>query len=413
MDPTSAPTPREPLRHQGFRVFWSSGTLTFLGASVTMVAADALIITELDATESQMGLVRAVQFLPYPLIGLVVGALLDRWRKKPTLIWSTLGSGLALSLIPLLGGLGQLSLPMVAAALFVSSALGVFTVAAQQSILPDLVPREELVIANARLGQSMTVAQTSGPPLGGALVGLVGGSLGILVGGISNLLAAVFLTRVRVTEPPSRRGTGSTIRRDIAAGVGYVYRHRTLAPLAVSTHLWFLANSAAVTVFALFALRELDLSALLYGASLAMAGIAGLAGAFAAPWLGRRVGEGNAVILARLLCAPAWIIVVLAPGAAVWGFVALCVGQAIHGFSMGLDDPNEGGYRQAVTPRELLGRMSTTMRSVNRTMAVVGALLGGVIAGALGYTATLWAVVAVFLVAAALLALSPFRGARA
>ena len=404
--------PGEPLRHPGFRRFWSAGTLTFLGASVTMVAADALIITELDASEQQVGLVRAAQFLPYPLIGLFVGALVDRWRKQPTLIWSTLGSGLALSLIPVLGWSGHLSLPVVAAVLFTASALGVFTVAAQQSLLPDLVEREELVIANARLGQSMTVAQTSGPPLGGALVGAIGGPLSIMTGAVSNVLAAALLTRVRVTEPKPERTAASSIWHDIGTGVGFVYRHRTLAPLAISTHIWFLANSAAVTVFALFALRQLGLSPFLYGLTLAMAGVAGLAGAFCAPWLGRRVGEGSAVILGRLLCAPAWALVVLAPDHPWGGFLALAVAQAVHGFSMGLDDPNEGGYRQAVTPRELLGRMNATMRSANRTMAVLGALLGGVAAGALGYTWTLWAIVLVFLGAALLMAFSPVRGAR-
>lgn len=411
--PPQEPAPREPLRHQGFRRFWSAGSLTFLGASVTMVAADALIINELGASEQQVGLVRAVQFLPYPLIGLLVGALVDRWRKKPTLIWSTLGSGIALALIPLLGWSGHLSLPSVAAVLFTAGALGVFTVAAQQSILPDLVPREELVAANARLGQSMTVGQTSGPPLGGALVSVIGGSLSLLVGSVTNLVAAAWFTRLRVAEPPPQRAAHASIWRDIATGVGYVYRHRTLAPLAVSTHIWFLANSAAVTVFALFALRQLGLSPFLYGVTLAMAGVAGLAGAFCAPWLGRRLGEGNAVIVSRLLCAPAWTIVVLAPDHPWGGFLMLAVGQAVHGFSMGLDDPNEGGYRQAVTPRELLGRMSTTMRSVNRTMAVVGALLGGIAAGALGYSAALWGIVIVFLTASLLIALSPFRSARA
>ena len=80
---------------------------------------------------------------------------------------------------------------------------------------------------------------------------------------------------------------------------------------------------------------------------------------------------------------------------------------------VGLVRANEGGYRQAVTPRELLGRMSTTMRSANRTMAVVGALLGGIAAGALGYSAALWGIVLVFLAASLLIALSPVRGARA
>lgn len=73
---------REPLRNQGFRLFWSSGTLTFLGVSVTMVAADALIITELEATEPQVRLVRAAQFLPYPLytlFGAAVSIVLISW----------------------------------------------------------------------------------------------------------------------------------------------------------------------------------------------------------------------------------------------------------------------------------------------------------------------------------------------
>ncbi|WP_299305380.1 hypothetical protein [uncultured Brachybacterium sp.] len=73
---------REPLRHQGFRLFWSSGTLTFLGVSVTMVVADALIITELEATESQVLLVRAAQFLLYPLntlFGTAVSIVLISW----------------------------------------------------------------------------------------------------------------------------------------------------------------------------------------------------------------------------------------------------------------------------------------------------------------------------------------------
>lgn len=73
---------REPLRHQGFRLFWSSGTLTFLGVSVTMVVADALIITELEATEPQVLLVRAAQFLPYPLstpLGAAVSIVLISW----------------------------------------------------------------------------------------------------------------------------------------------------------------------------------------------------------------------------------------------------------------------------------------------------------------------------------------------
>lgn len=403
---------REPLRLPGFRRFWASSTLGFFGLSVTTVTVEVLIINVLEASETQVGAIRAIQFLPYLLIGLVAGALIDRWRKKPTLVWTTAGTGLALGTIPLLWWLGHLSLISVTAALFVASALGVFTAAAQQSFLPDLVPRHGLVPANARLGQSMTVAQSSGPPLGGALAGLIGAPLGILAPAASQLGAALLVWKVDVDERPPERPERTSIWRDIGAGVRFIYSHRTLAPLAVSTQIWFVANAAAVTVFALFALRHIGLSPFLYGISLALAGVAGLAGAFCAPWIGRRLGEGNAVILARLLCAPAWTLVVLAPDQQWWSFAFLGLAQAVHGFSMGLDDPNEMGYWQALTPRNLLGRVNATRRSANRTMAMVGALLGGVAVSAVGYAWTLWLIITVFAVSALVITASPYRGAR-
>lgn len=401
------------MRRPAFLRFWSGSTLTFFGLSFAAVATDALIINVLEASEPQVGLVRAAQFLPYLLVGLMAGALIDRWRKKPVLVWTTLGTSIALALIPALWWAGHLSLTAVAVVLFTAGSFGVFTAAAQQSLLPGLVERQQLVPANARLGQSMTVAQTSGPVLGGAAVGLIGAALGVLASSITHLITALLYARISVTEPKGEHTEKTSIWRDVRTGVRFTYQHRTMAPLAVSTHIWFVANSAAVTVFALFALRHLGLSPFLYGVTLALAGAAGLGGAFLAPWVGRRLGEGNAVILSRLLCAPAWMLVVLAPEDQTWGFILLGAAQTIHGFSMGLDDPNEMGYRQAVTPHHLLGRMNATMRSANRTMAVMGAALGGVLAGSLSYHWALGIIVVVFLLAALVAAFSPLRGAHA
>ncbi|WP_150460202.1 MFS transporter [Nesterenkonia ebinurensis] len=414
---SDSPPPREPLHRPGFAQFWAGSTLTFFAASMATVAVDALVINELGASEAEVGLIRAVQFLPYLLVGLIAGALIDRWRKKPVLVLSALGSGVALAVIPALWWTGSLSLAAVAVVLFLAGVFGVFTAAAQQSILPSLVERDELVPANARLGQSMTVAQTSGPPLGGALVSLLGAALSLGASALGYLLSALLYARRRISETASSEAAPSdagrpSIWREIRAGMGFLYRHRTLTPLAVSTHIWFVANSAAVTVFALFALRHLGLSPFLYGVTLALAGISGLLGALIAPQIGRRLGEGNAVILARLLYPISWALVALAPQDPVWGLVMLGLAQSLYGFCMGFEDPNEMGYCQSVTPRHLLGRMHATMRSANRTCAVIGALLGGLLAGVIGYHWTLWTIVGVFTAAALVIGLSPMRGAR-
>ncbi|GAA4928008.1 MFS transporter [Nesterenkonia rhizosphaerae] len=412
MEPAT-PAPQGPMSQPGFLRFWSSGTLTFFGLSVTTIAVDALIINVLEASEAQVGIIRAAQFLPYLLVGLVAGALIDRWRRKPVLVWSTLGTGMALGLVPLMWWLGHLSLPGVGAALFIAGTFGVFTAAAQQATLPRLVSRNQLVSANARIGQAMTVAQTSGPPLGGAATSFLGAPLSIAGGAAAYLASALVYACVPIAEPQKdARAAKPRLWTDIRDGMRFLYRHRTLRPLALSTHTWFLANSAAVTVFALFALRHLDLPALLYGATLAIAGLAALGGALIAPFFGRKFGEGNTVIGARLTYPAAWALVLLAPDNQVWGLTILCLAQALYGFCMGFEDPNEMGYCQAATPAHLLGRMHATMRAANRTMAVLGALLGGALAGLVGYYWTLSVIVGVFTLAGLIAALSPLRGSR-
>jgi predicted MFS family arabinose efflux permease len=187
-----------------------------------------------------------------------------------------------------------------------------------------------------------------------------------------------------------------------------------LAPLALSTHIWFLANSIAMTILGLFVLRELGLTAAGYGLVLAAAGVGGFLGALCAPRVGRRLREGNAIILGRLLCTTAWLAMSLTPElGATSTLLFVCSAQLLYGFAMGLEDPNEMGYWQAVTPREMLGRVNATRRSANRSTAVVGALLGGLVATVLGFRGTLIVVTVVFMVASLVAALSPLRGARA
>ena len=113
----------------------------------------------------------------------------------------------------------------------------------------------------------------------------------------------------------------------------------------------------------------------------------------------------------------AWAVVALAPapadGGSAWiAVVVVGAGQLFYGLALGLENANEMGYRQSVTPDHLQGRMNTTMRSVNRAMIVVGAPLGGLAADAFGYRPVLWCGVVGFALVTVALAASPFRHAR-
>ncbi|WJY00396.1 MFS transporter [Curtobacterium sp. 458] len=401
-------------RVPGFRSYWSAATVSSFGSAVSAVAVPVLVVTVLHASPFEVGLVNAAQFLPYALFGLIVGAYVDRVQRKPLLIWASVGRGACLGTIPVLWLTGVLNLWATAAALFVFGILSVVGFAATQSLLPRIVPRNLLLAANARVDQSDAAAQTAGPALGGVLVSIVTAPVAIAIDAVSYIVDALLIARVPVNEQMPARRVGSRLRGEIADGLRWTYGHPTLAPLAMSTHLWFLANAAALTVFATLALRTLALPAAVYGAIIAVSGVAMLLGATAAPRLGVRFGAGRTIIAARAAYPVAWAAVTLAtlgvgvaaPPATV---VVLFVAFAVHGAAAGCENANEMSLRQSVTPDALLGRMNGTMRSANRTLAAAGAVGGGALMTVAGDGFALLAVTLVFAGAVLVATCSPLR----
>jgi predicted MFS family arabinose efflux permease len=309
--------------------------------------------------------------------------------------------------------LDVLSLPLLMAIVLVFGTLSLAYDAAHQSFPPSLVPVALLTTASARLEQTSAVAQTGGPVLAGALIKLLGAPVAILVDAVSYLVSGVLLATVRPLTPEVAQGTDQPrdLRREIREGLTWVYRSSTLGPLAATSHLWFVFQGLFTTVYVLYVLRTLDLSAFVLGLTYACSGIGSVAGATACGWVGRRMGVGPAIILCRWMCPAAYLLIPLAGGDTL-GVVLLCAGQLLFGISLGIDSPTEMGYRQSITPPELLGRMNATIRSLNRAAVVIGAPLGGLLADQLGYREALWIGVAGMVLQAILLHRSKFRHAR-
>ncbi|MGB3328796.1 MAG: MFS transporter, partial [Thermomicrobiales bacterium] len=255
---------------------------------------------------------------------------------------------------------------------------------------------------NARLDQTDAAAQTLGPALGGGLVGLLGAPVAIAVDAVSYLVDAVLIAGLRVVEP--RRATRPrAMCAEIREGLAWTYRHRTLGPLAASTHVWFLANGAAMTVLALFALRALGFSAFAFGMLLAGFGLASLIGASCAASAATRIGSWRVVVAARMAYPVAWLMVAIAPASGA-GSVLVFAALVLQGLAAGCENANEMGFWQALTPDALLGRVNATRRSVNRTLAALGALLAGLMVGPFGYRPTLIGLSVLFAVAALIVA---------
>lgn len=416
-DPRPDVAPREILRHPAFAYFWTATTIRAFGSAIAGVGFQVLIVTVLDATPIEISILSALSVVPYIFLGLIVGALMDRWRRQRTLIITSVGRALVFAVVPLLLLTESLTVWSLAAVILTIGVLTLFADSAAQPFLPRIIPRRSLVSANARLSQSATVATTAGPALGGVLLSAAGPSLLFVIDAVSNAVAAVLQARIKVVERkasprPPRRHVG----HDIVEGMRYTYRHRTLLPLALSVHIWFLANSIVMTVLGVYVLRELDLPPWAFGIALAAGGVGGFVGALVAPGVGARLGAGRAILLGRALVVVPWLVLALAPLTAESsiGVVLTVVSatQLLYGLAMGIEDTNDISYRQGVAPDGMQGRMNSTIRTVNRVVFFFGALLAGVLMTFLGYQPTIGIGAGIFALAAVVVLLSPLRSAR-
>ncbi|GAA5146857.1 MFS transporter [Nocardioides marinquilinus] len=397
-----------------FTRFWWAETVSSFGTYITLLALQTIVVLTLDGTAQDVGWVNSARWLPYLVLGLVVGALVDRYRRKPVLVVTDLAQAVLLAAIPLAWALDVLTLPLLLVVAACYGAASLVNGAASTAFVPRLVERRDLQRAHARIDGADAVAQTSGPALAGLLVKLVGAPLAVLVDAATYLFAAVATLTLRVDEPAPAPTARPSIVREIRDGVRWVYRGSGLAVLAATTHVWFAANAVVGAVLAPFALVTLGLSPLQFGVATALAGVGAVVGTATTSAGGRRLGTGGAVILAHVVTTVG-VVVTLVAGLGTSGWVATLVlgaGQACYGFGIGFSNSHEESYRQALTPDALLGRTVTTMRSFNRAVIVVVAPLGGLLAVQAGERTALAVAAGIFAVAVLALAASPFRRVR-
>lgn len=406
----------------GFTRFWVGETVSSFGSYVTTLALQTIVVLTLDGTAQDVGWLNAARWLPYLVVGLVIGALVDRWPRRPVMVASDLVRAALLLIIPVAAWLDVLSLQLVLVVVLVFGTVSLVNDAASQSFVTRLVPGIHLQRAHARIDTADAVAQSAGPALAGLLIKLVGAPVAVLVDALTYVFSAAVVLGLRVDEPrrpPRSERAKPHLRREIAAGVRWIYGASSsssgLAPLAASTHVWFAGQAILGVVVAPYALLVLGLSPFQLGVATGAAGLGAVAGATATTAAGRRLGPGPTIIATRVLAVAAAMIMALAGlGTSGWGAVAvLGAGQLVQGIGMGASNSHEMAYRQRLTPDDLQARTNTTMRSINRGVIVVVAPLAGLLAVATSSRTALVVAAVIFAIAATVLACSPLRRAPA
>ncbi|MDQ6661423.1 MAG: MFS transporter, partial [Chloroflexota bacterium] len=289
-------------QHADFLKLWTGETISMFGSQVSTLALPLTAVVLLRATSVQLGFLYAAEFAPFLFLTLLAGVWVDHRRRRPILIITNVGRAMLLGLIPLLAYPGWLRLEYLYIIALLVGCLTVFFYLAFQAFLPTLVQRDQLVEGNSKLSASKSIAEIGGPGLAGLLVQLVTAPIAIVVDAISFLVAAGSLMLIRAPEStPAPSANVHGLLSEIGEGFRITFSNRYLRAFAGEAATYNLFWQVILTVFVLYAVRELGFSAGVLGLIFAVGSVGALLGALLIGYTARRIGVGRTIVGAAAL----------------------------------------------------------------------------------------------------------------
>jgi predicted MFS family arabinose efflux permease len=394
-----------------FRLLWIGETTSGLGSMVSEVAIPLLAVLVLHANAFGVGVLSAVGWLPWLVVGLPAGTWVDRLPRRPVLITADLVTAVALASVPIAAWCHVLTMSQLLGATLVTGGARVFFTTAYRAYLPSLVTKPDLAEGNAKLQGSEAFAAVAGPGLAGVISQWLGVVTGLLLDAVSSLVSAVCLLSIYTRETPRPPiDPTSTVRAETAAGLRLALHDPFLRTLSVFGAASNLALNMAQAILVLFLIKVVGVNAAGVGTVLAVMSLGGLAGAAVANRLGRRFGTARALLAAELGATPFGLLIAFASHGlgvllAVFGGFVLVGGIVVSNVL-------QGGFRQAYCPQDLLGRITASTQFVNYGAIPVGALLGGVLGDTIGLRPTMMVATIGCILAGSLLLIGPIRTRR-
>jgi MFS family permease len=341
------------------------------------------------------GIAAFLAILPGLLLAPVAGALLDRYGRAPLVVADYLIAALAAGSIAVLSALHVLPTAVLLAIVAVASLTNPLSNAGARSLFPTLVPRPMWERANALDSSGHVIAMLLAAPLGGALVGLVGGEWALAVAGTVFLVAA--LVMVRLPEPVQAAPSSGSVLLNAWLGLQYVIRNPTLRGLAATLSTLNLGSGILTIALPVLVLERLHSGPATVGLLWGAMGAGGLIAALVVGRFSNLGRERSMIMVAILLTGVAMAVLPFAGSVAV-----VAVATVLMGLATGPLDIALFTVRQRRTDPAWFGRAFAVSMSVNATGIPIGSGFGGPLV-AWSLNGALWAAVVVTLVAAGLL----------
>jgi MFS family permease len=400
-------------RHPDFAKLWVAHTVSGLGTGITGQALPFTALLVLGASAGDMGLLAACAGAPVLLVILFAGVWADRLRRRPILIAADIGRAALLVTIPAAAVLGVLSLGQLFIVAALVESLSLFFNVAYRSYLPTLVQRERLVEGNSKLSAGGSVAEISGPALGGVLVQWLSAPFALLFDAASFLFSALFLGSIRTPEPPSAPPEErQSVRSEIGEGLRVVLSNPVLRALAACSGTFTFFGNFFHALYALYAVRDMGMPPGIVGVLIGAGGIGALVGAVLVGPITRRFGVGPTLIGSLTFAGIVGLPIVLVNGPLPVSVAVFFATQLVGDIAICIYLVTDMSLRQALVPDRLLGRANASMGFLVGGLGPVGALLGGLLGELIGARLTLTVAITAITLAPLWLFFSPARTLR-
>lgn len=360
-------------RHRNFRLFWTGQTISQVGTWVQRMAQGWLALV-LSNDAFMVGLVAAAGSLPVLLLSLPAGVLADRVnRLRLVTVMQALFGMQAVALWWLVWS-GQITIGWLLALATINGVVQAMDVPARQSLVVDLVGREDLQEAIALNSSGFNLARIVGPSLAAVLIARLGIAWCFGLNAISFIavLGSLFLVRL-----PVRRAPGARLRalEGIREGIAYARAAPGVAVLLRLIAIFSVFGQQYLPLMPVFARDALGLGAGGYGTLLSFVGLGAIAGALSLAAVSSRVRRGRLLTTAILCFALA--LALLALTRAMW---LASLALLLCGLTMILTTAVVNGLLQTLSPDEYRGRVMSLYSFLFIGLSPAGALLGGAVA---------------------------------
>lgn len=364
-----------------FARFWLGQALANLAGKSMTLLIPLVAVVALNAGPSEVGLLNSAQFLPLLIFTLFAGAWLSGRPHRPTLVVANTANAVLLVLVPLVMVFGELNIELLYLVVFSIGAITCFADVCALAYAPVLVDGERLVVANSRLETTYALATVAAPGLGGIMLSALGGSLSLTLGVASYLLAVTAFLMIRHRPAPLAAGAGAGPRagtfRLIGEGLKFSWRVPLLRRLTMQAAWFNLFEQAVLTLYIIYAVRDLGFSPGLLGTTMIIGGAGSVLGSLYAARLGRKWGAARTLIAGMGLASVGPIVIPLVSGSKLLTATVCTASFVVYGIGLTVFNIFSLTARQRTTPEALLAPASATNRFVAFGTIGIGAALGG------------------------------------